>query len=442
MDGNPETVDFHTSGSTGSPKTIRRTLASLKADASMLARAFHAELASRPVFVATVSPRHMYGCLWADLLPKAAGCACHPGRVDGWEALAAALARYSSVVLVTTPTFLSEILAQRDRATMPGSVAMAVTAGSLLRPETAVGTRELFGVMPTEIYGSTETGSVAWRRQEADSVWTLFDGVEACRTAEGAMAVTSPFCMDGQATLQDGVTFEGARRFCLHGRLDRIVKILEHPVVLPEIEDFFRTSPLLEDVHVPVSRGEVPRLFLLGVPSAEGREVLRREGYLGLTRRLRAFAAEHLPAYAVPRRMRFVRVLPYTAQGKLPAAEILPRFESPLQAPAVASWARTENRLEATFFCPADAVYFQGHFPGLPILPGVAQLTLVRAIIREAFGVLPDGTIRSLKFQKVVRPCETVRLTAERVAPDRVAFTLVTAAGTAASGTFTVTGEG
>jgi 3-hydroxymyristoyl/3-hydroxydecanoyl-(acyl carrier protein) dehydratase len=65
---------------------------------------------------------------------------------------------------------------------------------------------------------------------------------------------------------------------------------------------------------------------------------------------------------------------------------------------------------------PADLLYFQGHFPGFPILPGVAQLVpLVLAQIREAWPELdqPERLSR-LKFRQPVFPGATLELRLER----------------------------
>lgn len=65
---------------------------------------------------------------------------------------------------------------------------------------------------------------------------------------------------------------------------------------------------------------------------------------------------------------------------------------------------------------PGDMVFFEGHFPGFPILPGVAQLVpLVLAQVREAWPEL-DQPIRlsRLKFRQPVFPGATLELRLER----------------------------
>lgn len=63
---------------------------------------------------------------------------------------------------------------------------------------------------------------------------------------------------------------------------------------------------------------------------------------------------------------------------------------------------------------PTDLVFFEGHFEGNPMLPGVAQvLALVDAQARRAFPVLADRgaqKLSRLKFQATIRPGDTLEL--------------------------------
>ena len=44
----------------------------------------------------------------------------------------------------------------------------------------------------------------------------------------------------------------------------------------------------------------------------------------------------------------------------------------------------TADRITASACVPADSVWYAGHFPGNPILPGIAILALVEEAIIEA----------------------------------------------------------
>jgi len=68
-----------------------------------------------------------------------------------------------------------------------------------------------------------------------------------------------------------------------------------------------------------------------------------------------------------------------------------------------------------TLAVPSDLVFFEGHFAGNPMLPGVAQiLALVDARAREVFPDALEGRgarrMSRLKFQATILPGEEVAL--------------------------------
>ena len=60
-----------------------------------------------------------------------------------------------------------------------------------------------------------------------------------------------------------------------------------------------------------------------------------------------------------------------------------------------------------------DSPWFDGHFPGSPILPGIAQLAIIEEAVRRAGG---DGGAISgvdrLRFKGMIRPGERMTVTA------------------------------
>jgi 3-hydroxyacyl-[acyl-carrier-protein] dehydratase len=81
------------------------------------------------------------------------------------------------------------------------------------------------------------------------------------------------------------------------------------------------------------------------------------------------------------------------------------------------------NRIEARAFVPADSVWFSGHFPGEPILPGIALIhTALQAIVRESATRGEEIILAALKrvrFTSPVRPEETLSLLITRESADK-----------------------
>ena len=69
--------------------------------------------------------------------------------------------------------------------------------------------------------------------------------------------------------------------------------------------------------------------------------------------------------------------------------------------------------MNAVIEVPAAGAYFEGHFPGRPILPGVAELTLaLDALEREARRPIPIQGIAFARLRQLVFPGDRLELTA------------------------------
>lgn len=73
---------------------------------------------------------------------------------------------------------------------------------------------------------------------------------------------------------------------------------------------------------------------------------------------------------------------------------------------------KEQNRIEAQAFVPTDSLWFSGHFPGEPILPGMALVHLVwQAIVRDAgkkCEKISLNAVKRVRFTKPVRPGENL----------------------------------
>lgn len=313
-------VVFHTSGSTAKPKRIVKTFRTLALETAMHRRRLADILPGKPLFLATIDPDHFYGVLWRNLVPSVSGCEVHPAVIASPEELIGVMHRAERVVLVTTPPFLARLARYADQYEIPRNAVEVVTSGSLLDAETSAAASRMFGIAPLEIFGSTETGGVAWRRQNASSSqrfdWHVFDQVRVSTAEDGRLVVRSPFSYRRVYTMGDGVELSpDSRSFRLLGRLDRLVKINGERVSLPEMEEKMRVVPGVRMAAlVPL---DTPLGIVLGaVVAGERRTSLEMRGLL-----LPIF-----PKGTVPKRFRFVDEIPRNAQGKILVDELRRMF--------------------------------------------------------------------------------------------------------------------
>jgi len=87
-----------------------------------------------------------------------------------------------------------------------------------------------------------------------------------------------------------------------------------------------------------------------------------------------------------------------------------------------------------------DSAWFAGHFPGDPVLPGIAQLGMVRETACRVFGerFRLSGFSR-IKFKKIIRPGDRLKITLvpRSDLPGTAAFRIDCEGDPACSGTLT-----
>jgi 3-hydroxyacyl-[acyl-carrier-protein] dehydratase len=90
-----------------------------------------------------------------------------------------------------------------------------------------------------------------------------------------------------------------------------------------------------------------------------------------------------------------------------------------------------ENGRTVRVRIPTDCPYFEGHFPGQPILPAIGQLELITTVLEKLGEPLRTiAAVDALRMSRPVGPGETLQLLLSTVEPDgRLRFTLTGEAG-------------
>jgi acyl-coenzyme A synthetase/AMP-(fatty) acid ligase len=411
LDRGATRLELYTSGTTGARKPIVKTLAHLEDEVAALEHRWGDRLRDARVF-ATVSHQHIYGLLFRVLWPLAAGRVFRADTYLLAEELAAQMASGGASCLVSTPVHLRRLAASADAARVAASCGTIFSSGGPLAAVTAARLGAVFGAAPFEIFGSTETGGVGWRQQGAGDdplAWTPLPGV-AATSIDGRLEVRSPFvsAADHAFVMADRAEVLPGGRFRVAGRSDRVAKIGDKRLALPDMEAALREHPWVADVVLAVlDRGGVARVAAVVVPAPAGRDALAQHDRRTVGRTL----AERLEPYwdrvLLPRTWRYVERLPEDAQGKV-TDEAVQRL---LAAEGEADEDDGERVCERAFEVPHDLPCLDGHFPGFPIVPGFVQITWAMEAARALTGrALAVERIEALKFTGVLRPGDVVRL--------------------------------
>jgi len=310
-------ISLVTSGSTGHPKVVAKSLANLLTEVMVLEEMWGSAVRGTRV-VATVTHRHIYGLLFRVLWPLLAGNPFDRRLLVFPEEVLTEAGPDS--VVISSPALLKLVTGSASKACRA-----IFSSGGLLPYDAAITCRNVLGFLPFEVFGSTETGGIAWRQQsDAHTPWTLFPGVKARIGDDQSLIVQTPYVTPSVPLVTgDAVCAVGDRQFLWWGRMDRIVKIAEKRISMAEVEGVLRQCKWVQDAAV-VMLGEPDRPVLgaVVVLSSTGHLALQELGTGRFRLQLRAMLRRWLEPAAIPRRYREVGVLPVNTQGKLVQKEL------------------------------------------------------------------------------------------------------------------------
>ncbi|UVM45147.1 AMP-binding protein [Pseudomonas brassicacearum] len=398
-----------TSGSSGEPKRIEKTLRQLSNEVQALEHLWGADLGPA-CMIGSVATQHIYGLLFRVLWPLCAGRAFVRRQLAFPEDLQRASREQPTFAWVASPALLKRMGDNLDWPAL-SCVRRVFSSGGALPPEAAQSLQQRLGQWPTEIFGSSETGGIAWR--QGSGLWQPFADVELSQDSDGALLIASPYLPAGHVEhTADAARIAEDGRFELLGRLDRIVKLEEKRISLPMLEQALVAHDWVSEARLGVVQENRASLGALLVLSDAGLRALRNQGRRAVTEGLRRHLSEHCETLALPRRWRWLRQLPLNAQGKLPQAEVEALLMAPRpKAPEVLEHVETDGEWSLQLVVPPDLAYFSGHFPTAPVLPGVVQVDWALSLGRQLLDLPPRFVgMEVLKFQQLVRPGDEIQL--------------------------------
>jgi acyl-coenzyme A synthetase/AMP-(fatty) acid ligase len=397
-------LSLFTSGSTGEPKAVPKRLGQIEAEIATLHELWGPALEGRAIF-STVSHQHIYGLLFFALLPICSGTPFCSERLAYPESIAELGGRSSA--LVASPAFLKRAVEARIPPLPAGREALVFSSGGNLPEEIGRAAKPVFGADILEIYGSSETGGIAYRRSGLGDPYRPFAGIQVGIAEDGRIRLRSPYLAEsGFITIDDlgEISADGGLR--LLGRADSVVKIEEKRVSLAEVEARIALTGLSREARALALESAGRQVIGVALsPSEAGRAILVAEGRHALVARLREQLSAYFAPVLLPRKWRFVDALPANEQGKV-LKENLARLFRGKEPPFDLLASRISgSSFELEMCFPAECPYFEGHFPTRKILPAVAQIDIVMRLASERLGAsLALAGIPRVKFQKPMSP--------------------------------------
>jgi acyl-coenzyme A synthetase/AMP-(fatty) acid ligase len=298
-----------TSGSTGGSTPHPKTWGSLFHNSRLAADEVLG--GANRTLVSTVPPQHMYG-LEASLL---SALTAHSLLFDGKPFYPADVRRALEAmtaprVLVTTPAHL-KVLADAEIEVPP--LERVVSATAPLPVELARRIEADWNTQLLEIYGCTEAGVMAHRRQSQSETWRTFGGGRMTTSSSGTAEYSAPQ-LGGPVPLQDVLELRSPTEFFLRGRAADMIKVAGKRASLQELTRQILAIPGVRDAVVFLPDDDARLAAAVVAPGLNAADILRD-------------LRRHLDGVFVPRPLVIVDELPRNSVGKLPREVLLRLLE-------------------------------------------------------------------------------------------------------------------
>jgi long-chain acyl-CoA synthetase len=303
LQASPGQMRFHTSGSTGAPKSCAHSTASLMQEMQAMA----AVIGPVQRIVSAVRCHHIYGFLFTVLLPHAMGRPDLPLLdLQGKPPLALGALLAPGDLVIGFPEWWRAV--GRSQHELPGGItgitSTAPCPDDVCEPLLAAGLARLL-----HIYGSSETSGVGWRDWPAPG-YMLHPFWERVPDQPQQLRRLYPDGEQSVVCLQDEITWLDSQRFTPGPRLDGAVQIGGINVHMGQVRQSLLRHEAVADVALRLHPfGDQSRLKAFVVPKPEAQAD-------GLAAQLQQWGQRHLAPAARPVHYTVGSALPVNTQGK------------------------------------------------------------------------------------------------------------------------------
>ena len=385
-------INFFTSGTSSEPKKVRKTLQNLCCEAKDIYEVF--PVAKNMSVVTTTKLTHMFGMTFAFIYPLLNDLVIDADTIKFPEQI-----QERHIVFVSTPSFLDK-MAKYDNNPYPPEYIFS--AGDRLKDETFAYFEQNSKVI--DIYGSTESGTIAYSNNYIENAFMPLPNVDVSTDEYNQICVKSNYFMDDVLTLNDVIEKKG-NKFKILQRSDRILKIQEKRISAVELEEHLNQHKFIDTSYCFKYKEKATAAVVLNL---EGKKELLKAGSIEFIKQLKIYMRQFSEIY--PQKWRFLYEIPKTETGKTDKKAIEKIFELNLSMPLVFDKKEDTHQVELTISFLRNSNFFQGHFPEIPILPGVVQLFFAHFFAEDSFGKISGSKIKKIKFSKIIKPDTIVKL--------------------------------
>lgn len=386
-------IIFFTSGSSGLPKSITKSLYNLIKEGCDLGEELKIQDKDLTI-MSTTTMTHLFGLTFHLMFSLCNGFKIYTERINYPEN-----AESDNAILISTPAFLNSV--KKHNLQFNKLPKYIFSAGSKLDEDVFKFLEKDSNVV--EIYGSTETGVIAYKTHYNNS-FTIFPNVNIA-AGENSTTIISEYIYEGKTSINDEVEIVGNHLY-IKKRTDRLFKISDKRISAEELEQELNKHKFVQNSYI-IKHEE--KLACLCVLSQEGKDFILRDGVSDLTKILKTYLFKY--SEIIPQKWKYTDELPMNKTGKIDKCYIEHLFNINLSFPIILDRRVDENSIEYEILFYKNCNFFNGHFPQFKLLPGVVQLYYAKEFASHYFGMaLGEGQWKRIKFSNIILPDSPITL--------------------------------
>ena len=301
-------ITFYTSGFTGFPKLIEKTLKQFEAEALKIIGEFGENLKDS-IFAYSVPHYHSYGFVFDFLVPYILELKFLDNRINYLETLNN-FEEYKEITFITNPAFLKRI----DKSSLKiKSKWYVFSSTGALDKETSDLCIETFNTDAIEIYGSTEGGGMAYRKKSEKDLWTRLKNVKLKVNENGSLFCSSGYTGEGLwVHVGDVVDMKNENEFELLGREDSIVKIEGKRISVQQIDrQILQDKNFIDSytVYCKSDKREYVASFIVLKDANANKDNMRKY--------IKDYLKGYFEKIVIPKKIYFIERIPRNELGKI-----------------------------------------------------------------------------------------------------------------------------
>lgn len=325
IDRDSAEIVIYTSGTTGKSKAVPKRFLQFENELHELVKCFGNKWQNRKVF-STVNHHHIYGLLFTSFLPVATGLPLCRRNISCSKEIHSLVDE--NALIVSSPAFLKRFT-QEENEIIPFEKSPEIfSSGGPLPEEVSRKIALLMNTWVTEIYGSTETGGIAYRQIKNGSIWKPFEVCKTSLAENKCLNVKSNYILEPEGfTTGDLAEIYEDGSFILRGRADYVVKVEDKKISLADVEKSLMSTRLLQDVCVVPMEGKSQYLAAALVLNSMGVRQFENLPKEKVNAYFKDFVSKDSEELVPPQKWVYLEDLPQDTQGKIKRLDVQALFD-------------------------------------------------------------------------------------------------------------------